>query len=62
MKKLLLKLHHYGISGDTLKWIKDFWDNQNRQLQLMKLTQTTAQSPLASHMAQFFAQLCSLHT
>ena len=25
--KLLLKLHHYGIRGDTLKWIEDFLDN-----------------------------------
>ena len=24
-EKLLLKLHHYGIRGDTLKWIKDFF-------------------------------------
>ena len=23
-EKLLLKLHHYGITGDTLKWIKGF--------------------------------------
>ena len=26
-EKLLLKLHHYDIRGDTLKWIKDFLDN-----------------------------------
>ena len=25
--KLLLKLHHYGIRGDTLKWIEDFLEN-----------------------------------
>ena len=24
-EKLLLKLHHCGIRGDTLKWIKDFF-------------------------------------
>ena len=28
LTKLLLKLHQYGIRGDTLKWIKDFSDNR----------------------------------
>ena len=31
-EKLALKLHFYGIRGDTLKWIKDFWAIGNRQL------------------------------
>ena len=29
-EKLLLKLHQYGIRGDTLNWIKDFLDNQKQ--------------------------------
>ena len=29
-EKLLLKRHHYGIRGDTLKWIKDFLDNRKQ--------------------------------
>ena len=29
-EKLLLKLHHYGSRGDTLKWIKDFLDNRKQ--------------------------------
>ena len=29
-EKLLLKLHQYGIRGDTLKWIKDFLDNRKQ--------------------------------
>ena len=29
-EKLLLKLHHYGIREDTLKWIKDFLDNRKQ--------------------------------
>ena len=29
-EKLLLKLHHYGIRGDTLKWIKDFLIIENK--------------------------------
>ena len=29
-EKLLLKLHYYGIRGDTLKWIKDFLDNRKQ--------------------------------
>ena len=31
-EKLLLKLHHYGIRGDTLKWIKDFLDNRKQAI------------------------------
>ena len=26
----LLKPHHYGIGGDSLKWIKDFLDNRKQ--------------------------------
>ena len=29
-EKLLLKLHHYSIREDTLKWIKDFLDNRKQ--------------------------------
>ena len=29
-EKILLKLHHYGIRGDTLKWIKNFLDNRKQ--------------------------------
>ena len=29
-EKLIQKLHHYGIRGDTLKWIKDFLDNRKQ--------------------------------
>ena len=29
-EKLLLKLHQYGIRGDTLNWIKDFFDNRKQ--------------------------------
>ena len=29
-EKLLLKPHHYGIRGDTLKWIKDFLDSRKQ--------------------------------
>ena len=34
MKKLLLKLHHYGIRGDILNWIKDFLDNRKQAVVL----------------------------
>ena len=34
MKKLLLKLHFYGIRGNTLNWIKDFLDNRNQSVLL----------------------------
>ena len=29
-EKLIQKLHHYGIRGNTLKWIKDFLDNRKQ--------------------------------
>ena len=29
-EKLIQKLHHYGIIGDTLKWIKAFLDNRKQ--------------------------------
>ena len=29
-EKLTQKLHHYGIRGDSLKWIKDFLDNRKQ--------------------------------
>ena len=29
-EKLPLKFHHYGIRGDTLKWIKGFLDNRKQ--------------------------------
>ena len=31
-KVAILKLHQYGIRGDTLNWIKDFWIIGNRLL------------------------------
>ena len=34
MKKLLLKLHFYGIRGNTLNWIKDFLDNRKQSVLL----------------------------
>ena len=33
-EKLLLKLHFYGIRGNTLNWIKDFLDNRNQSVLL----------------------------
>ena len=56
-EKHFLKLHHYGIRGDTLKWIKDFLDNRKQEIVINK-----SQSPLASRRAQFSAQFSSLHT
>ena len=36
-EKLLLKLHHYGIRGDTLKWIKDFLDNRKQAVVINRI-------------------------
>ena len=33
-EKLLLKLHQYGIGGDTLKWIKDYLDNRKQTVKI----------------------------
>ena len=30
LEKLILKIHQYGIRGDTLNWIKDFLDNREQ--------------------------------
>ena len=60
--KLLLKLHHYGIRGDTLKWIKDFLDNRKQAVVINGINSEKPQSPLASHRALFSAQFSSLHT
>ena len=34
MKKMLQKLHFYGIWGNTLNWIKDFLDNRTQSVLL----------------------------
>ena len=61
-EKLLLKLHHYGIRGDTLKWIKDFLDNRKQAVVINGINSEKSQSPLAPHRALFSAQFSSLHT
>ena len=33
-EKLLLKLHFYGIRGNTLNWVKDFLDNRSQSVLL----------------------------
>ena len=33
-EKLLLKLHLYGIRGNTLNWVKDFLDNRSQSVLL----------------------------
>ena len=37
-EKHFLKLHHYGIRGDTLKWIKDFLDNRKQEIVINKIS------------------------
>ena len=58
-EKLLLKLHHYGIRGDTLKWIKDFLDNRKQAVVINGINSEKSQSPLASHRALFSVQSSS---
>ena len=61
-EKLLIKLHHYGIRGDTLKWIKDFLDNRKQTVVINGNNSEKSQSPLVSHRAQFSVLFSSLHT
>ena len=61
-EKLLLKLHHYGIRGDSLKCIKDFLDNQKQAVVINGMNSEKSQSPPASRRALFSAQFSVLHT
>ena len=62
-EKLLLKLHQYGIRGDTLNWIKDFLDNRKQTVVINGINSDMRfQSPLASRRARFSIQLSFLHT
>ena len=40
-KKLLQKLHYYGIRGDVLKWIKNFLDNRKQAVVIKGITSDT---------------------
>ena len=62
-EKLLLILHHYGIRGDTLKWIKDFLDNRKQAVVINEInSEKKTQSPPASRRALFLAQFSFSHT
>ena len=50
-EKLLLKLHHYGIRGDTLKWIKDFLDNR-KQAVVINGINSEKKNPVSSGVPQ----------
>ena len=45
-EKLLLKLHHYGIRGDTLKCLKDFLDNRKQAVVITTLPYTSQSAQL----------------
>ena len=58
-EKLLLKLHHYGIRGDTLKWIKDFLDNQKQAVVINGINLALpANIPTLPTLAQFSSAIC----
>ena len=61
-EKLLLKLHQYGIRGDTLNWIKDFLDNRKQTVVIDGTNSDKFQSPLTSRRARFSVQFSILHT
>ena len=53
-EKLLLKLHHYGITGDTLKWIKGFL-KYRKQAVVINCINSEKKPSLLQH----FTGLCS---
>ena len=53
-EKLPLKFHHYGIRGDTLKWIKGFLDNRKQAVAINGINSEKNPSLLGSP-----AGLCS---
>ena len=49
-EKVLLKMHNYGVRGQTLKWIKSFLDNR---LQSVVLNSTSSEAiPVSSGVPQ----------
>ena len=50
-EKLLLNLHHYGITRYTLKWIKDCLDNRKQAVVINGKNSDSIPSPLASRRA-----------
>ena len=57
-EKLLLKLHYYGIRGDTLKWIEDILDDRKRTVVINGINSDKIS---VSCMAQFSVQLILAH-
>ena len=57
-EKLLLKLHHYGIRGDTLKCIEDILDDRKRTVVINGINSDKIS---VSCMAQFSVQLILAH-
>ena len=51
-EKLLLKLHQYGIRGDTLNWIKDFLDNRKQTVVINSIN--SDEVPVSSGILQGF--------
>ena len=43
-ERLLLQLHHYSISGDTLKWMKGFLDNRKQAVVINGINSEKSQS------------------
>ena len=60
-EKLILKLHQYGIRGDTLNWIKDFLDKW-KQTAVINGINSDEVPVSSSHRARFSVQFSSLHT
>ena len=49
-EKLIQKLHHFGIRGDTLKWIKDFLDNRKQAVVINRVNSNC--TPVSSGVPQ----------
>ena len=58
----LLKLHQYGISGDTLNMIKDFVDNQKQTVVINGINSDEVPVSSGVPKGSFLVHFSSLHT
>ena len=58
-EEIIQNVHHYGIRGDTLNWIKDFLDNRKQAVAINGKIQTASPPPLAPRRTQVSVQFFS---
>jgi hypothetical protein len=61
-ERLAAKLHHYGVRGNTLSWIKSFLANRDQQVILDEVKSNSAPVSSGVPQGQYLAQCCSWFT